>query len=168
MNETDTTCDKCGKPMAVREGRFGQFMACTGYPECNNTLQRNQAGGFKEPSVQKPTNETCDKCGKPMVEKNGRFGPFTACSGYPDCRNIKNIEQKTGVTCPQCSKGDIVAKRSRKGKTFYSCNKYPDCKFALWQKPTGEKCPDCSSLITQSSAKSVKCSNKECKFQKEI
>ena len=110
-----------------------------------------------------PTNEACDKCGKPMVIKNGRFGKFMACSGYPECKNIKNIEKKSGVKCPQCGEGDIIERRSRRGKTFYSCNRYPDCKFALWDKPTGEKCEKCGSLIVQTYRGVVKCSNKECK-----
>lgn len=164
INEvTDQTCEKCGKPMVIKTSRYGKFLACTGYPECKNTKNLNHQGEV-EPAQE--TNEKCDKCGAPMVVKRGRYGPFLSCSKYPDCRNIKNIEQKTGAKCPQCNQGDIVAKRSRKGRTFYSCNRYPDCKFALWQRPTGEKCPDCGSLLVYTGQDKVGCSNKECKYKK--
>ncbi|MDD5040599.1 MAG: type I DNA topoisomerase [Patescibacteria group bacterium] len=162
---TDQTCEKCGKPMVIKIGRFGKFLACTGYPECKNTKPLDRNGEIVEHTIEE-SKQTCEKCGKPMVVKHGRFGPFLACSGYPDCKNIKNIEQKTGVTCPQCGKGDIVAKRSKRGRTFYSCNKYPDCKFALWSKPTGEKCPQCGSLLVYAAGGKVRCSSKECKFEK--
>jgi DNA topoisomerase I len=163
---TDHICEKCGKPMIIKIGRFGKFLACSGYPECKNTKPLDREGKIVEQSPEE-TEQKCEKCGKPMVLKHGRFGPFMACSGYPECKNIKNIEQKTGVTCPQCGKGDIVAKRSRQGRTFYACNKYPDCKFALWSKPTGEKCPQCSSLLVFAAGNKIRCSNKECKFEKE-
>jgi DNA topoisomerase I len=163
---TDIVCDKCGKPMIIKIGRFGKFLACSGYPECKNTKPLDREGKIVEQSPEE-TDQKCDKCGKPMVLKHGRFGPFMACSGYPECKNIKNIQQKTGVTCPQCGKGDIVAKRSRQGRTFYACNQYPECKFALWSKPTGEKCPTCGSLLVFAAGGKVKCSNKECKFEKE-
>jgi len=166
MNDTNQTCEKCGQPMAIKEGRFGQFLACTGYPECKNTKQIHPLEQSKQ-DVQIPAGDKkCEKCGSKMIVKNGRYGPFLACSGYPECKNIKNIEQKTGATCPQCNKGDIIAKRSRLGKTFYSCNQYPECKFALWQKPTGEKCPECQSLLTFAAGNKIRCSSKECKYEK--
>jgi DNA topoisomerase-1 len=168
MDNSNKTCEKCGKPMAIREGRFGQFLACTGYPECKNTKQIHPLDQPKDNFQISVEDKTCDKCGKPMAIKHGRYGPFLACTGYPDCKNIKNIEQKTGVACPQCSKGDIVAKRSRQGKTFYSCNRYPECKFALWSKPTGEKCPECESLLVFSAGDKIRCSSKECKFEKSL
>ncbi|MBU0598172.1 topoisomerase DNA-binding C4 zinc finger domain-containing protein [Patescibacteria group bacterium] len=164
MTENNEICPKCGSTMNIKEGRFGQFFACSGYPDCKTTKPLNDNGNFNKPPAVKPTNEKCEKCGSAMVEKNGRYGPFIACSGYPDCRNIKNIEQSTGVACPKCKQGDIVAKRSRQGRIFYSCNKYPECKFALWQKPTGEKCSDCNSLLTITANNKIRCSNKACKF----
>ena len=166
--ETDKVCDKCGKPMVIKIGRYGKFLACSGYPECKNTKPLDKNGDIVEEQLPEGTDQVCGKCGKPMVVKHGRFGPFLACSGYPDCKNIKNIEQKTGVTCPQCHKGDIVVKRSKRGRTFYSCNKYPDCKYALWSKPTGEKCPECGSLLVYAAGNKVRCSSKECKFQKTV
>lgn len=163
--KTDEVCDKCGKEMAIKTGRFGKFLACTGYPECKNT--KPMKGEEKSAHVAEPTNEICDKCGAPMVKKVGRFGPFLSCSTYPTCKNIKNIEIKTNVTCPKCEKGEIVERHSKRGKIFYSCNRYPDCDFAMWDKPTGEKCPDCKSLLAYAAKGMVKCSNKECGFKKE-
>jgi len=117
----------------------------------------------KEKIPDEPTDEVCEKCGKPMVIKNGRFGKFMACSGYPECKNTKNIDVTTGVKCPKCNEGELVARRSKRGKVFYGCNRYPKCDFALWDKPTGEKCEKCGSLLTQNYKGDIKCSNKECK-----
>lgn len=161
---TDEVCDKCGKPMVIKVGRFGKFLACTGYPECKNTKQLNSDG---QPAAPETTDEKCEKCGRPMIMRHGRFGPFLGCSGYPECKNIKSQNVGTGVTCPDCGKGEIVAKRSRSGKTFYSCNRYPECKFALWQKPNGEKCPTCGSLLVFAAGNKIRCSKKDCGYQKE-
>src|SRR3990167_9052920 len=157
---TDEVCEKCGKPMVIKLGRFGKFLACTGYPECRNT----QPFSKEEQTEQaQNTGETCEKCGKALVVKTGRFGKFLGCSGYPDCKYVKKIEKSTGVQCPQCGKGEIVEKRSRKGRTFYSCNTYPNCTFALWSKPTGEKCSACASLIVFGRDNTYVCSNQTCK-----
>lgn len=111
------------------------------------------------------TDEKCDKCGKPMVIKHGRFGKFMACSGFPDCRNTKRLpEQTLGITCPKCKEGEIIQRRSKRGKIFYGCSAYPKCDFALWDRPTGETCPLCGSLITEKGDKKT-CSNKECARQ---
>jgi len=154
-------CEKCGKPMMVKRGRYGKFLACTGYPECKNT--KPMAG--EEPPEPEPTDEVCDKCGAPMVKKVGRFGPFISCSAYPACKNIKSIEKGTGVTCPKCGKGEIIEKRTKKGKIFYSCNKYPDCDQAFWDKPTEEKCPNDGWPLLAKKTKYV-CSKEDCKFSK--
>jgi len=149
--------------MVIKLGRFGKFMACSNYPDCKNTKQLGDDG---KPEEEEKIEEPCDKCGKPMVVKHGRFGKFIACSGYPDCKNIKNVENKTGVKCPECGKGEIVEKRSKAGKVFFACNQYPDCKHALWSKPTGDKCPECKSLLVFGPKDTVKCSTKECKYTK--
>jgi DNA topoisomerase-1 len=112
-----------------------------------------------------PTDKICPKCGKPMVIKFGRFGKFLACTGFPECKHteaIKDEKAKTGITCPKCEQGEIIAKKSKKGRVFYSCENWPDCDFALWDKPTGEKCPKCGSLMVEK-GKKTKCSNKNCK-----
>ncbi|MBU1037190.1 type I DNA topoisomerase [Patescibacteria group bacterium] len=158
---TDQTCEKCNNPMIIKLGRFGKFLACSNYPDCKNTKPLNSNGEIEKPET---TDQTCEKCGKPMVIKNGRYGKFLGCSGYPDCKNIKNIVDTTGVKCPECQKGEIVAKRGRSGKNFYACNKYPDCKFILWSKPTGEKCPQCDSLLIMGPNNTFKCSAKECEY----
>lgn len=158
--KTDEVCDKCDKPMVIKMGRFGKFLACTGYPDCKNT---KPIGSDGKKAPEEKTDEVCDKCGSPMVFKRGRFGKFLGCSKYPDCKNIKSITKGTGVTCPQCDKGEIVQRRSKRGRFFYSCDKYPDCKFVLWSKPTGEKCDKCSSLLIAGKGGESVCSNKECK-----
>jgi DNA topoisomerase-1 len=116
---TNEKCEKCGSPMIIKMGRFGKFMACGNYPDCKNTKQINEKGEIEEPET---TDEICEKCGKPMVFKTGRYGKFLGCSGYPDCKNIKPIVKSTGVHCPECDKGEIVEKKSKKGKIFYACN----------------------------------------------
>lgn len=118
----------------------------------------------KKQITEEKTDEICEKCGSAMVIKIGRFGKFLACSNFPKCRNTKNIETTLGVKCPQCGEGEIVERKSKKGAIFYSCNRFPQCKFALWDLPTGEKCPKCNSLLVKTRQNKVKCSNKECDY----
>ncbi len=160
--KTDEKCEKCGSPMVIKMGRFGKFLACSNYPECKNTKQLGADGKITEPEK---TDEKCPNCGADMVFKHGRFGKFLACGNYPDCKTTKAIT--TGVKCPQCGENEIAEKRSRAGKTFYACTGYPNCKFALWSKPTGEKCPECGSLLVFAAQGKINCSNKECKFTKQ-
>ena len=173
--KSNEICDKCGAPMVIKTGRYGKFLACSAFPECKNIKSLNGGGKNDEKSEmlkeleEKYKDEICDKCGAPMAVRNGRFGPFLSCSTYPKCKNIKNIKENnnnsTGITCPNCGKGEIVAKRGRRG-LFYSCNQYPDCKTAYWSRPTGDKCPDCSALLIAGKNDNVKCSNKECGYEK--
>ena len=113
------------------------------------------------------TDEKCDKCGKPMAIKHGRFGDFLACTGYPECKNTKPIVIHTGVNCPECGK-EIVQKRSRNGRIFFGCSGYPDCKVSFWNKPVNEKCPKCGSLLVERKTKTTQyaCSNRECDYKK--
>lgn len=159
---TDEVCEKCSKPMVIKFGRFGKFLACTGFPECRNTKPLKQDSDTMEVVT---TEEKCATCGADMVVKQGRFGSFLSCSRYPECKTIKSLAKGTGVTCPECGTGEMVEKRSRYGKSFYSCNRYPDCKFAVWSKPTGDKCPTCQSLLVLGPKESIKCSNKECDYK---
>ncbi len=161
--KTDEVCDKCNQPMIIKTGRFGRFLACTGYPDCKNTKPINGNGEPEEPET---TDEKCDECGAPMQFKHGRYGKFLGCTKYPDCKGIKNIEKGTGVTCPECGKGEIIEKKSKKGRTFFACNQYPDCKTAFFAKPVDEKCPDCGSQLVFGPKGTHKCSSKECKFSK--
>jgi DNA topoisomerase-1 len=208
---TDVSCDKCGKPMVLKWGRFGQFLSCSGYPECKNTREANGTKPVTEedratlPAAAKAARaaaapdpveaeaEPCEKCGSPMVLKRGRFGPFLACSAYPECRNTRRIRlnpegkaeatpdvlldencprcdsklakkqgrfgefvacssypkcryikmKDTGVACPDCGKGRVVERRSKRGKVFFGCDRYPDCSFVLWNRPVAEACPRC-------------------------
>lgn len=174
--KTDEVCDKCGSPMIIKTGRYGKFMACSGFPDCKNIksmpgTDKDKDGKDdnkeKEELEKKYAGEVCDKCGEPMAIKVGRFGPFLACTGYPKCKNIKNIKENnnsTGIKCPKCGKGEIVQKRSKRG-VFYACDQYPDCKNAYWGKPTGEKCEECKSLLIEGKD-GVQCSNKECDYKK--
>lgn len=163
---TNEICDKCGKPMVIKIGRFGKFLACSGYPECKNTRPLKGDPSEEGSQTNNLSDEKCELCGAPMQIKHGRFGKFLGCSRYPECKGIKRIEKTTGVECPSCKKGQIIEKRSKRGKTFFACNQYPSCQFALWQKPTGEKCPECDSLLVFAAKETVMCSNKECKYSK--
>ena len=165
--KTDKKCKECGKPMMEKFGRFGKFYACSGYPECKYTEDPNQKENDKikrelEKKIKKENGDLkCDQCGAPMVVKNGRFGPFLGCSNYPKCKNIKPIENSSGVKCPLCHKGEIVEKKSRRG-IFWACNNYPECKNAMNGKPTGRKCTKCGALMIEMPNGVKKCSNKEC------
>ena len=158
-------CENCGRPMVLKKGRFGQFYACSGYPDCKTT---KQIGGEQRKDV--ALEEKCPQCGSNLVQKFGRYGEFVACSNYPKCKFVK---QKTiGVKCPNCSEGEIVERRSKRGRTFYGCNRYPDCDFVAWGKPVAEKCPDCgSSYLIEKFLKAgpvAQCPNKECGYKHEI
>ena len=130
-------CENCGRPMVLKRGRFGQFMACTGYPECKTTRRLDQAK--KVPDI--PLDEKCPKCARNMVLRHGRFGEFTSCSGYPECKYIK--QNFIGMKCPQCKEGELVEKKARRGNFFYGCSEYPKCDFTSNWKPIDEKCPEC-------------------------
>jgi len=166
---TEFICEKCGKPMVVKWGRHGEFLACSGYPDCKNTKEITKAidGGYAIAEERK-VEESCEKCGSPMVIKRGRFGSFLACSNYPECKTTKAIS--IGVNCPECGK-PLAERRSKRGKLFYSCTGYPKCTFALWDKPINETCPQCGSkyLLVKYSKKEgekIKCPNKECGYEK--
>jgi len=159
-------CENCGRAMVLKKGRFGQFYACGGYPDCKTT--KPIGGTQKKPDVQ--LEEKCPQCGKNMVLKSGRFGEFTACSDYPTCKYVK---QKTiGVKCPECNEGEIAERRSKRGKTFFGCVRYPDCNFVAWSKPVAEKCPECGSPYMLEkwlkAGPKLQCPNAECKFQKPL
>jgi DNA topoisomerase-1 len=167
---TETVCEKCGLPMVVRWGRHGRFLACTGYPKCKNTkplpgTEELKARGGETVSL--PTDEKCEKCGSPMVIKSGRFGKFLACSRYPECKNTKPIP--TGIKCPEDG-GDLVERRSKKGKPFWSCSNYPQCKFATWYRPVPRECPGCGAAFLlekrdRSGNVTLFCHKKECGYK---
>jgi len=147
---TDERCEKCGRPMAIKLGRFGRFLACTGYPECKAT--RPLKG---EETPDEPTDLLCEVCGRPMVIKTGRYGRFIACSGYPECKTTRPIPV-AGVLCPKCGK-EIAERRSRRGTVFYGCTGYPECDWVSWQRPVPDKCPVCGGLQVQAARGQVRC-----------
>ena len=145
FEETDEVCDKCGKPMIIRWGRFGRFMACSGFPECKNTRElatttENGAAAKPAPSV----DAKCDVCGKPMALKRGRFGEFLACTGFPECKSTKPVAVEMDCPLDGCG-GQIVQRRSKRGRSFYGCTNYPTCTFSAWQRPVARTCPQCQS-----------------------
>jgi DNA topoisomerase-1 len=181
----DLNCASCGRPLTIKVGKSGPFLACSGYPECNFTRNytRDETGQIEieEPAPDQPTDETCEKCASPMVQKRGRFGPFLACSGYPACKNTRSLNAKeaaktesTGVKCPEkgCD-GEIAARRSKRGRIFYGCTSYPKCTFALWDKPVPQSCPECEAPFvlertTKKEGPHLKCSDKDCPYKEPL
>ncbi len=177
---TGLVCPKCKKQLHVKVGKNGHFLACSGYPECTYTRNYTRDEKGKIQPAEKPDTEIsdqlCEKCNKPMLIKEGRYGTFLACSGYPDCKNTKSINSNnsnkpTGIKCPEkdCS-GSIVEKKTRRGKIFYGCNGFPDCTFATWDRPVAKECPECGApfLIEKSTKKEgtfLTCFKKECGFK---
>ncbi|MBA3295764.1 MAG: type I DNA topoisomerase, partial [Acidobacteria bacterium] len=163
----EEACENCGKPMAVKRGRFGQFLACTGYPECKTTRKIiTTNAGMTAAKPDQILDEKCPKCESNLVIKQGRFGEFTACTNYPTCKYVK--QKATGVLCPK-DNGDIVERKSRRGKVFYGCANYPDCDFTLWNRPILEACPSCSApflveKITKRHGRQLICNNDGCSY----
>jgi DNA topoisomerase-1 len=154
---TGLDCPECRSPLHIKVGKNGPFLACSGYPDCNfsRDYTRDEKGQIQpvEISLEEATDKYCDKCGKPMVIKRGRYGEFLACSAYPDCKNTQSLNSngsnhKIGVKCPAdgCD-GEIVERRSRRGKIFYGCSRFPKCEFATWNKPVARECPQCGAKI---------------------
>lgn len=165
---SEEICDKCGRNMIIKWGRYGRFLACSGYPECQNIKNiKSLAAQEEKAKAEEPTDAICEKCNSPMVIKTGRYGRFLACSSYPKCKNTKTLG--LGIKCPKpnCD-GELVARRTKKGRTFYGCSKFPQCDFSIWDKPIAEKCPRCNApFLVEKSAKDrpsyLACINPECK-----
>lgn len=148
--ELDEKCPECGAVLLVRLGRFGKFVACSGYPKCKYSRPLETKGidaklevldNGKVESLVEAEAEKCEKCGGKMVLKEGRFGKFLACENYPTCKNTKAVVGKTGVKCPECEKGELIERKTKKRRTFWGCSRYPDCKYATWDNPTQEHKP---------------------------
>jgi DNA topoisomerase-1 len=154
VEASDEVCSECGKPMVIRWGRRGRFLACTGFPECKGT--RSLDGEEQEAPQQ--TDEKCPECESPMVIRSGRFGKFMACSRYPECKGRKQMATSTGVKCPRDG-GDLVERRSKRGRTFYGCANYPKCDFVLWARPLPQPCPNCGAIITAERDGKAKCTS---------
>ena len=164
---SDETCDKCGRAMSLKRGRFGQFLACTGYPDCKNTRKITKSGAVAAPVM---LDLDCPECGQRLATRQGPYGEFTACSTYPECRYIKR--ETTGVPCdrPACS-GEILIRKSKRGKFFYGCSEYPKCEAVFWDKPIKEACPQCgkSFILEKYNAKKDEttryCADESCGYR---
>jgi DNA topoisomerase-1 len=177
---TGLDCPECQKPLHIKVGKNGPFLACSGYPDCSysNDYTRDEKGDIQpvEISTEEVVDKSCDKCGSPMVIKRGRYGDFVACTGYPVCKNTQSLNnganaKPTGVACPEegCD-GEVVEKSSRRGKIFYGCNRYPDCSFASWDRPVPIACPACGNAYmvektTKREGTVHACPNRDCRHR---
>jgi DNA topoisomerase-1 len=173
---TDIACPKCEAPMVVKWGRSGEFLACSRYPECKSTTNfTRDITGQITVVKEETTNEVCDQCGRPMQVRFGRYGKFLGCSGYPECRSVRPLVRPvpTGIRCPDCREGEIMEKRSRTGKTFFSCNRYPQCRFATWERPVAEPCPTCGApFVVEKTTKRAgtvrRCLSEGCSYKESV
>ena len=173
---TDIPCEKCGAMMVVKWGRNGQFLACPRYPECKNTKNFTRSpSGDVQVVEEVEVDETCEQCGRPMQIRWGKYGRFLGCTGYPECKNMRSLEKPVdlGVRCPECQEGNLQERKSRRGKIFYGCSRYPDCKFATWDRPVAEKCPQCGEpvlveKVTKRSGRVRYCRKKECGYKVQL
>jgi DNA topoisomerase-1 len=162
----EDVCPKCGKKLVIKEGRYGRFKGCSGYPDCE----------FRESLVKKevtPLDEECPECGSQLVIRSGRYGNFVACSNYPKCKYVKSEKKDTGIRCPKECGGTIVRKKTRKGRIFHGCSKYPDCDFATWDEPLPKPCPECGRefVLRKNLIKGepfLHCSNEECEYKETV
>ena len=167
--ESSEVCELCGKPMVVKWGRNGRFLACTGFPACRST--REMEGGAPSAPLE-PVDVVCSECGKPMVRKHGRFGDFLACSGYPECKATRSVP--TGIACPKPGcKGELVERRTKTGRVFFGCSEYKasGCDFVVWGTPVKESCPDCGAgfLVAANqrrTGRELKCTAAGCSFKR--
>jgi DNA topoisomerase-1 len=165
-------CQNCGRPMVLKRGRFGAFLACSGYPECKTTRKITVSKeGKAEAKADVLLDETCPRCGNRLKIKQGRFGEFTSCSNYPKCKYIKMKE--TGVDCPECGKGKIVERKSKRGKLFFGCDRYPDCTFVLWNRPIARPCPNCKApylveKFTKKEGRRLLCEQEGCGYSEQL
>ena len=166
----DENCPKCGKPLSIRLGRRGRFIGCTGYPDCDYTRNLDETAE-QAAQPEKIEGRQCPQCNSDLIIRRGRYGKFIGCSGYPNCKFIEPLEkpQDMGVECPECHQGTFLKRKSRYGKIFYSCSRYPDCKYATWNPPLAQACPKCAWPIltiktTKRKGTERVCPRKECGF----
>jgi DNA topoisomerase-1 len=161
---TEIACPNCGRMLVKKFGRRGPFLACPGYPECKFTRPVDDA------ELPVPVEGTCDLCGSPLVMRNGPYGRFIACSRRPECKFTKAVT--LGIRCPECGKGELTERRTKRGKTFFGCNRYPECTFATWDRPRATPCPNCQApfLVEKETKKeglTLRCLKCGSKFQPE-
>jgi DNA topoisomerase-1 len=167
-------CPNHAQPMVLKKGRFGPFLACPNYPDCKVTkrLVRGEGGKLQVEAL-KPIDENCPECGKPLMWRRGRFGPFIACSDYPNCKYIKKKEaREIGLLCPECGQGQVVERKGRWGRVFYGCRRYPECRFTAYHRPLPEACPDCGRAYllekeTKKEGKVIFCGNEACHYKRD-
>jgi DNA topoisomerase-1 len=180
---TGLNCPECGRQLHIKVGKNGHFLACSGYPDCNYSRDyiRDEKGKIQpiETSTDEIVDKICEKCGSPMVIKRGRYGEFLACSAYPDCKHTQSLNpnganSKIGIPCPEddCD-GEILERKSKRGKVFFGCSRFPKCEFATWDKPVAEECPQCGAkiMVEKTSKKQgtfLACLKKECGFKKNL
>lgn len=142
----DEKCPECGKPLSIRLGKRDRFIGCTGYPDCSYTRAMTENAEEAAPAAEVVEGRSCPDCGGELKIKHGRFGKFIGCGNYPKCKHIESLNKPadTGVECPECKQGKIVKRQSRRGKVFFSCSRYPDCKYAIWNEPVAQQCPKCA------------------------
>ena len=172
QEKMDELCPKCSKPLSIRLGKRGRFIGCTAYPECDYT--RNLAGDDQK-DQEIIEGRVCPNCESPVVVRYGKYGKFIGCSSYPKCKFIEPLEkpEDTNVECPKCHQGKILKRKSRRGKIFYSCARYPDCDYALWNEPINEACPKCSWPIltiktTKKNGTLKLCPQEGCRFSQQV
>jgi DNA topoisomerase-1 len=173
QEELEENCPKCGKKLILRLGRKGKFIGCSGYPECDYTANVDGEKNIVETEV--VADRKCPECGSDLHIKVGRYGKFIGCSNYPTCKHMEPLEKPsdTKIKCPICKKGTMFKRKSRYGKYFYSCSKYPDCKYAVWNEPIKERCPKCGwPILTLKTTKRCGtekvCPQKECGYSEQV
>jgi DNA topoisomerase-1 len=172
---TGLSCARCQRPMVIKSGRNGLFLACSGYPECRNTANYTRDGKgrilIEAPVEAEASGIQCGACGRPMLIRQGRFGRFLACSGYPECRNTKALEPEVRVPCPaEGCDGTLVERTSKKGRKFWACNRYPACRFVMWDEPHEGTCPVCGTAVLkvvrrENGIAHTACRNKGCGYK---
>jgi len=169
VEESDIICDKCGKRMIIKSGRFGKFAACPGYPECKNTKPLDASGNLKkEKEEPEKTDMKCELCGGDIVIRKSRYGKFYACSNFPKCKYTKPIREEIGVSCPKCG-APVVKGFGKNHAVFFSCSEYPKCDFSVWDLPTEKTCPTCGGrLLVKKGKNFLYCMNKECSYQEAL
>ena len=162
----EEVCPQCGQKLVIKEGRYGRFKACSGFPDCT----------YKKSMVKKeatPLDEKCPDCGSHLVQRQGKYGAFIACSNYPKCTYVKKEKKDTGIPCPRDCDGTIIRKKTRKGKIFYGCSQFPSCDFASWDEPIPQPCPECDRefVLRRNLIKDdpyLYCSNEECSYKETV
>jgi len=154
----------------IAEGKDTYLKTCQDfYGPFEKNLKNKYEEVHKKDITEKPTKKKCPKCNSPLITRLGRFGKFYACSAFPECKYTESLEENTlNIKCPKCEKGQLTEKRTKRKKIFYGCDQFPKCDFALWDKPTGKKCLKCDSLLVETKRKQIKCSNKDCEFNKSV